>query len=319
MLAFSSILLMVSVGALPEDQVTTTQVRETVQRSIPFIEEKGLWWIEKKKCVSCHRGGNMIWSLNAAKQHGFEVSARLTEWTDWSTDKSLSKNDKGKTVGLGNKEGVAQILLSSGHSSIAPDQKETRQKLTALLFDDQQPDGSWKPGGQLPFQKRTVPETTSVSTMWLTLTLLREGNEKSKPVVDKAIQFIKASAPGKSTEWYAVRLLLAVQAKDSEVRDQMVKQLRSLQKPDGGWGWMVADDSDALGTGMALYALVVAGLDQGDASIKRAQQFLVSTQRKDGSWPVKGTKEKKKASVQETAVYWGTCWAVIGLVESLPQ
>ncbi|QDV49118.1 prenyltransferase/squalene oxidase repeat-containing protein [Gimesia fumaroli] len=319
MLAFSSLLLMVSAGALPEDQVTTTQVRETVQRSIPYIEEKGLWWIEKKKCVSCHRGGNMVWSLHAAKQHGFEVSDQLQEWTDWSTDKSLSKNDKGKTVGLGNKEGVVQILLSSGHSSIAPDQKETRQKLAALLLDGQQPDGSWKAGGQLPFQKRPAAETNTVSTMWLALTLIREGNEKSAPVVEKAMQFINASPPGKSTEWYAVRLLLAVQAKDSEVRDQMLKQLHSLQKPDGGWGWMVADESDALGTGMALYALLEAGVNREDASIKQAQQFLVSTQRKDGSWPVKGTKEKKKASVQETAIYWGTCWAVISLVESLPQ
>ncbi|MCA9020956.1 MAG: hypothetical protein KDA74_12490, partial [Planctomycetaceae bacterium] len=74
-----------------------------------------------------------------------------------------------------------------------------------------------------------------------------------------------------------------------------------------------------LGTGMALYALLEAGVDRQDATVKRAQQFLVSTQRPDGSWPVKGTKEKKKANVEETAVYWGTCWAVIGLVESLPR
>ncbi|MCA9020445.1 MAG: hypothetical protein KDA74_09905, partial [Planctomycetaceae bacterium] len=248
MIAFSSLLLILSVGASPENQVTTTQIRETVQRSIPYIEEKGTWWIEQKKCVSCHRSGNMIWSLNAAKQHGFQVSDQLQEWTDWSTDKSLSKNDKGTIVGLGNKEGVAQILLSSDRAKTTPEQTETRQKLAALLPDGQLPDGSWKAGGQLPFQKRPAPETNSVSTMWLALTLLREGQETGTPVVEKAMQFIKASPPGKSTEWYAVRLLLAVQTKDSALRDQMVEQLRSLQKPDGGWGWMVADESDALGT-----------------------------------------------------------------------
>jgi len=320
MFAIGSILLTVSMAALPAEQPTTIQVRETIQRSIPYIEEKGLWWIEQKKCVTCHRGGTMVWSLGSAKRNGFQVSDRLDEWLQWAADQSLSKNEKGTIVGLGNKEGVAQILLSFDRPSVNPDQMEARKKLSALLLDDQQPDGSWKAGGQLPFQKRPALETNSVSTMWLTLTLLREGtNKENAQAVAQAMQYIKASPPGKSTEWYVVRLLLAVQEKDSDLRDQMVSQLRSLQKPDGGWGWMVADESDALGTGMALYALVVAGLDRQDASVKGAQQFLVSTLRDDGSWPVRGTKEKKKASIEETAVFWGTTWAVIGLVESLPQ
>lgn len=133
MLAFSSLLLMLSLGAPAEDQVTTAQVRETVQRSIPYIEEKGLWWIEQKKCVTCHRVGTMVWSLQAAKQHGFEVSPRLEEWTQWSIDGSLAKNDKGKITGLGNKEGVAQLLLSLDPAQASPEQQATREKLTALL------------------------------------------------------------------------------------------------------------------------------------------------------------------------------------------
>lgn len=320
MFALSSLLLTLSIGALPDAQPTTVQIRETVQRSIPFIEEKGLWWIEEKKCVTCHRVGNMVWSLQAAKQRGFTVSKRLAEWRQWSIDKTLANNDKGKITGLGNKEGVVQILLSLDQADKNPDLKETRNKLAAILLEDQQPDGSWKAGGQLPFQKRPAAETNAVSTMWLTLALLtEEKNEASPAAVANAMKFLEASSPGKSVEWYAVRLLLAVQTGDTQVRDQMIKQLRSQQHPDGGWGWMIADDSDALGTGLALYALVVAGVDRNDPAVKGAQQFLVSTQRDDGSWPVRGTKEKKKASVQETAVYWGTTWAVMGLVESLPR
>lgn len=320
MFALSSLLLTLSIGALPDAQPTTVQIRETVQRGIPYIEEKGLWWIEEKKCVTCHRVGNMVWSLQTAKQNGFEVSERLAEWKQWSIDKSLAKNDKGKITGLGNKEGVAQILLSLDQADKNPDLKETRNKLAAILLEDQQPDGSWKAGGQLPFQKRPAAETNAVSTMWLTLALLtEEKNEASPAAVANAMKFLEASSPGKSVEWYAVRLLLAVQTGDTQVRDQMIKQLRSQQHPDGGWGWMIADDSDALGTGLALYALVVAGVDRNDPAVKGAQQFLVSTQRDDGSWPVRGTKEKKKASVQETVVYWGTTWAVMGLVESLPE
>ncbi len=320
MIALSSLVLAVSLGALPEEAPTTSQIRETVQRSIPFIEEKGQWWITKKKCVSCHRGGNMVWSLSLAKRNGFEVSQKLEDWLQWSIEKSLSKNEKGNVVGLANKEGVAQILLTFDRSNLKPDQTESRNQLTALLSHGQLPDGSWKAGGQLPLQKRSKAESSSVSTIWLALTLLVEGNSpESNQTLERALKFIKQSTPGKSVEWYAVRLLLAVQMKDEKLRDEFAKKLRSLQKPDGGWGWIVTDESDALGTGMALYALVRAGLNSKDPAIKGAQQFLVSTQRDDGSWPVKGTKEKKKNSIAETAVFWGATWAVMGLVESLPQ
>lgn len=318
MLSLGSVLLFATIGALPEAQPTTIQIRETVQRSIPYIEKQGLWWIEKKKCVTCHRGGTMIWSLSAAKQNGFTVSDRLEEWRDWAIEKSLSKNDKGKVVGLGNREGVAQILLSIDLGPLKSEQAANRKKLAALLRDGQRPNGSWKAGGQLPFQKRAKSETDHVSTMWLALALLVEGvDDENRQIVENALQHIQSGSPGKSVEWYATRLLLAVQNKNTTLRDQFVERLREQQKPNGGWGWMLADESDALGTGMALYALVRAGVDSKAPVIQKAQQFLVSTQRDDGSWPVKGTKEKKKGSVEETAVYWGTTWAVIGLVESL--
>ena len=81
----------------------------------------------------------------------------------------------------------------------------------------------------------------------------------------------------------------------------------------------MGEKSDALGTGMSAYTLLRAGVDFDDVTIKRAQRFLIDTQRDDGSWAVKGTKANKKDRIEETAVYWGTTWAVIGLVESLPN
>jgi len=202
MLSLSSLLLFVTIGALPEEQPTVIQIRETVQRSIPYIEKQGLWWIEKKKCVTCHRGGTMIWSLSAAKQNGFTVSDRLDKWRDWAIEKSLSKNDKGKITGLGNKEGVAQILLSSDRTDLKPEQAVNWKKLAALLREEQQPDGSWKAGGQLPFQKRAKSETDSVSTMWLALTLLvAGGGGENDQIIEHALKYIQGSSPGKSVEW----------------------------------------------------------------------------------------------------------------------
>lgn len=317
MFALYTILAVAVAGVSSPEAPTDQQVQSAVERSIPFIEEKGEWWIEKKECVSCHRVGNMVWSLGDARRRGFDVSDQFVEWVQWAADASLSTNDKDKVVGLLNKEGVAQILFSLDRDA---KQADTRKQLTALLLDEQQPDGSWKPGGQLPSQKRPKPETTSVSTMWIALALASEGPDKqSSGTIKRAIESIKPSPPGKSTEWYAVQLLLATARNDQAQRDHFVTELRGQQQADGGWGWLVGDPSDALGTGMAMYALARAGVDRGDPAIKNAQQFLISTQRDDGSWRVQGTKANKKDRVEETAVYWGTTWAALGLMATLPD
>ncbi|MBL4883913.1 MAG: terpene cyclase/mutase family protein [Planctomycetaceae bacterium] len=320
MFAFSTILLAVSAITVPVEKPTTQQVRETIQRSIPYIEKEGDWWIEQKKCVSCHRGSTMVWSLGAAKRNGFEVSDRLEEWSSWVDESALTVNENGKIAGAANKEGVAQILLSYKSNSPDTNRAETRKNLTAILRDSQLPDGSWKPGGQLPGQKRDILETTSVSTMWLTLALLAEGaNAENGKIIEQAMTHIKKSPPGKSTEWYVMKLLVAVETKDNKTRDQMNKDLNKQQAADGGWGWIVGENSDALGTGLALYALLQAGQDKQSSQVQRAQAFLVSTQLEDGSWSVLGTKEIKKDRVEKTAVFWGATWAVIALVDSLPE
>lgn len=52
--------------------------------------------------------------------------------------------------------------------------------------------------------------------------------------------------------------------------------------------------------------------------IRGGASFLRKTQQEGGSWPVHGTKKDKRGRVEPTATYWGSCWAVLGLLETLP-
>lgn len=313
-----------------------TELRATIQRSVPYIEDRGTWWIEKKKCVSCHRVGTMVWSLTAAQAHGFSVSEELAQWRDWTLDASLKTNQKGKLVGTGNLEGLAQLLQVPQPNRERVDDYAT---LTRLMVEGQQASGQWTAGGQLPFQKRPQAETNLVSTMWIAWALARV--EKSQPTATSAgagartaIQQIREAEPGISTEWFVTRLLLAYELGEQAEIKRWRDALLSHQHDDGGWGWLVADSSDALATGMSLFALAGATptsrplrQTKGDSAatakdgnpIQAARQFLVASQREDGTWPVKGTKAKKKDRVEETAVYWGTTWAVLGLLATLPD
>lgn len=309
-----------SIAVLPElthgEEPTDQAVREAIQRGLPSIEERGQWWIEEKDCVSCHRVDMMVWSLTAARAHGFGVSEKLPEWTDWAVTSSLAPNDEGVPTGRTNKEGVAHLLLAGRGLIPGPD---TRSQLASLLDDGQQPDGFWKAGGQLPSQKRPAAETDAVSTMWLALALAAEGSADARPAVEAALQAVANGPAAVSTEWHALQILLAVQTQQADMRDQGIASLRATQQSDGGWGWLLADESDALGTGIALYALRGAGVGRDDPAIVRGRDALLQLQRDNGTWPVRGTKEKKKDRVEETATYWGTTWAVLGLLATLPD
>ena len=209
---------------------------------------------------------------------------------------------------------MAQILLADVAKQHEAD-SDSRTKLVGLIRSGQTENGSWKPGGQLPSQKRPKPETAEVSTMWLTLALTKDLLEDHE-TIKKAFASLSESGEGKNTEWLVVRSLLAAQL--NQDAEQLVAELKRRQQTDGGWPWLVGDQSDALATGMAIFALLRSGMSADDDAIQRSQQFLLESQLENGTWKVNGTKANKKDRVQETATYWGTAWATLALVEGLP-
>ncbi len=297
----------------------TEEVREAIAKSLPFIVEKGQWWIDEKKCVSCHRVSFMTWSLSAAKQHGFEVDAKLNEWQDWFLKQLVSEREKGGLVGEGNLEGLAQFLLSREQTGESAECATAYSKFVELIVKGQQADGTWKAGGQLPSQKRPGPETAMVSTMWNALALGTVPDEAAVQSRQKALDKIHAAKPGESNEWFVARLLIERQFGTADTLAPRIKTVLDRQNADGGWGWKLKDPSDALATGQSLYVLRKAGVAVDNPAIEGGQKFLIETQLKDGSWSVPGTKKSKKGQPAETSTYWGTCWAAIGLLETLPE
>ncbi len=150
--------------------------------------------------------------------------------------------------------------------------------------------------------------------MWTLLALKSYAGEELPAEVQKdAEAFLAPAQPGRSTEWHAVRLLL--KPKDAALCGAVLK----LQHEDGGWGWLAGEPSDAFGTGLALYALGKSGLPADHEARRRAVAFLKATQQSDGSWAVPSTRARDNNKVNKTAIYWGTAWAIIGLVDTQPQ
>jgi squalene-hopene/tetraprenyl-beta-curcumene cyclase len=293
------------------------QARQAAERAIPYIEKNGTAWIKERNCLSCHFSGYMLWSLRDAGQRGFAIDkGKLAESTRWAMGQP--KDGHGH-------EGAAQMLIARDRS----DRSEETLKLIATLRDTiipgQQEDGFWKPGGQLPAQKRPLSETTQVSTMLCVLALdsLDPPNEKGITSRDKGLAWLKKTPPnGKnsavSSEWYAVRLLIEKKFGDPKQVKALRDKILSAQKPDGGWGWLWADPSDAFGAGISVYALCQVGVSNSHPAIEKAWRFLIETQTDNGSWIVNGTKNSTKSKPHPFSSFWGSTWALLGLSHSLP-
>jgi hypothetical protein len=295
------------------------QARQTAERVIPFIQQKGTAWIKERSCLSCHYAGYMLWSLRDAGQRGFTVDqGKVAESATWG----MSQSD---VHGFGF-EGAAQMLIARDRS----DQGETTRKriksLRDVIVSGQAEAGFWNPGGQLPAQKRPLTETTQVSTMLCVLALgsLEEPNEKGIASRDKGLTWLKQTppngeSPAVSSEWYALRLVIEKKFGDPKHVEALRDKILSAQHSDGGWGWLWADKSDAFGTGVSVYALSQVGVPNSDAAIQKAWRFLIETQTENGSWIVNGTKNATKDKPHPFSSFWGSTWALLGLSHSLPD
>ncbi len=309
-------------AARADDLPTAADVRAAAERGLASLEKRGVAWITERKCVSCHTVAFTLWSHNEARRRGLAVDAdKLAGWTRFALDDTLKRGSGGSGSST-----LAQLLLSRDPATKA----EEYEKLQALLLERQSPDGSF------PFDGQGGRFPADVSTSWALLALAsRDAPADADPKAseawakgrDRAREWLKAADGSDSTEALQLRLLVAVRFGDAAAADRSRKELLARQNEDGGWAYRKGvRESDAFATGQALYALSQAGGAAGDAAIRRGQKFLLEAQREDGAWAVATRNVHEWPATEErlkkTDViygYWGSGWATIGLLSTLPD
>jgi squalene cyclase len=121
-----------------------------------------------------------------------------------------------------------------------------------------------------------------------------------------------------------LRLLLAAQSENSRDRlKSKIDEVLALQNEDGGWSQLPDLKSDAFSTGEALYTLSVSGTSNDHPSLKRGVNFLVATQRPDGSWLMESRSTPDGSPGSSKLLTPITCaassWAVLGLTTLVPN
>jgi len=301
--------------------------QKAAERSLAFLAKDGLAWKEKRQCASCHHVPMTLWSLNEAKRSGYAIDEKaLADLTAFT----VAADDRAKLFARGPQQpkklvSLGPLLLSLALQAGETKDKATRERLDkalSVLATDQTDEGFWQlADGRLP-----MIASPDVMTSLTLLALPSQGGpetKETKAAREKAMKWLASAAPDDTLQSTALRLVLRQRlGASSKELQPLAKQILSKQNADGGWSQTKEMASDAFATGQGLYALVAAGVGPEDAAIKKAQAFLVKTQKPDGSWtmtsrPMKpgGAGSKDVAPITHA----GTAWGTLGLVRSAPK
>lgn len=225
---------------------------------------------------------------------------------------------------------LGQLLLGGHAAANDSTNAEFRMGVIDLMKSRQLADGSWAPGNQFASMRQwSLPTANQATTMWAALALARYDARNPQPdmqaeQIKRAIAYQRQQPPQSANrEWLAVRLLFERQFGTNEEVSKLRQLLLDARNTDGGWGWQNEVPSDPYSTGIALYALAKVGGDQATL-FGDARKYLLTSQQADGSWltPAKNiskTTVPERLKVRDEIYhYWGTAWAALGLLETLP-
>lgn len=319
--------------AWSEDDPLASRMRSTIERGLKFIQEDAVKWRNEKTCSTCHHGSMTMWVQLEARSRGFEISdAILQENVKWAKERILERLDLPRD----NRPGWSMVNTPAIYMALTAHAVPTQEVISAddlqlvgrHLLRHQEDNGAWMWSSAPP---KNIPppffESDEVATRlaWLALAPLAtspaEDTQTYRTSLSRAEAWLKTQPLAQTTQAAVLRLLMKLQstAPPEELR-AAVDGLNALQCSDGGWSQLPNRPSDAYATGQVLYALRLAEVAPDAEPILKGVQFLIRTQRDDGSWPMMRRTQTGEAPSQNMVpiTYFGSAWATLGLLRSLP-
>jgi uncharacterized protein with WD repeat len=309
------------------------QAREAAERGLAFLETDAAKWRKERQCATCHHGTMTVWAMSEAKSQGYAVAAEtLKDVAGWTKER-LKDIDKPRDTRPGwNMVSTPAVYLAVMAQAVPKQEAVSADELKRIaghLVRHQENDGSWA-WSLAPAKNRPPPvfESDEVVTLLAYVALgphvPADPKEKSeaRDGREKAAAWLKKAEPSTTTQALALRLFRDVRAGNTPKElAPGIDAFLGRQNKDGGWGQDKDLPSDAYATGQALYFLSLAGLKNDRAEVRRGVTFLVANQKEDGSWPMTSRAHpgEKPFTNPVPVTYFGTAWATLGLVRSVPK
>ncbi len=240
-------------------------------------------------CVGCHHQPFAGRVFGAVKAAGLEANGKLRQLLldGMVVEGARAMNDL-PLINPGGGGYQAYTYPLAGMAEMGEPTSALTDAMVHFIAESQSPDGSWT---ELT-TRAPLGESSITRTMMAISAMKTYGWPARQAELDARIARARKwllTAPGLTTVEEADRLtgLWLAGAAKPDLR-KVAAKLLSAQRADGGWAQTPHFDSDAYGTGVAMYSLRKAGmLKAPDKTYQRGAAFLLNTQFPDGSWYVR--------------------------------
>jgi hypothetical protein len=321
-------------------RATTTQVQQTVERTIKYLQTESAAWWNTRKCAACHHVPMPLWALGEAERRGYAIDRKFvadaTESLLGSKDKLMASRvfpnpsdpPDPRPQGRGLNMGLPFLAVAARSlPRLTEGQKQSLRLIAEEIVKKQRPDGSWEFFATL--RRPPINESQTTDAAWIILALQgatgADAPEPQRAALSKAIAWLTAAKPSNLHQDKVLKVLLGVRSgKPRKALRRTIDELLALQRADGGWSQTVPElKSDAFATGQTLYVLSLAGFTAERPEIQRGIDFLVATQKPDGSWPMisRSTPDGSPGSAKLLTPITCTAssWATLGLARLVPK
>jgi hypothetical protein len=349
--------------AQPEKQKSEAEaVHKAVVRALPLlIKASAHEYPKHRECFSCHNQAVPAVALRLAQSRGFDIGDQTLRLIAEHTESDLNGAIEDYRRGQGQPGGVIRAgyaLWALEAGGWTPD--ETTASVAHYLDVVQSDRNRWPPRANRPPSESSAFTATALALRGLkafgpaikseasgtapTGTKAQPNSDKATAQRERALRWLEETKP-LETEDRVFRLWgLKTAGGSGESITSAAKDLLQTQRPDGGWSQLdtpvvpakaktkdgkndPAFASDAYATGSALVALHMAGgISTDHPDYRRGLDFLLRTQRTDGTWFIKSRSRPFQTYFESGFPHGpdqfisaaGSAWATAALVLACP-
>ncbi|MEM1297152.1 MAG: hypothetical protein AAGH89_17435 [Verrucomicrobiota bacterium] len=299
-------------------------IRQAVAEALPVIEAGSRGSAEERRCFTCHNQGLPILVTIEARKHGFQIDTENLTRQVKHTAAHLTRGKRNYEAGYGqggkaDTAGMALwVLGTAGHPP-----SEVSDAVVQFLLSWNADSPHWKPQSDRPPSEGSFFTSTYLALRGLQGYSREKHRERIAIRRDAALNWLVKTEPEETED--AVFRLRTLHLLGAETTPAAAHLLR-LQRADGGWGQLPDLPTEAYSTGSTLVALRESGtLETNSEEFRRGIQFLLDSQRPDGTWHVESRSHPIQEPYESSFPHGedqfisssGTCWAILALLAGL--
>lgn len=304
----------------PEEPVAA---KLSLARAARFLDDAAITWTNERKCGSCHTNYAYLMARSSLRDVS-PVPPEVRKFFEGRAENWEAAKPRWDT----------EVLATA--ATLAFDDAQTTGKLHPLtrkaldwMWKLQREDGSWN------WLKCDWPPAESDDYYGVAFVAVGVGaapenyaqSETAQRGLARIRQYLNTNKPANAH--HRLMLLWASLKTGGLMTDAdralTIKELRALQRPDGGWSvrtlWgerkrhdgtmedLSNPASDAYATGLVVYVLRQAGIPAGETALQRGLAWLKANQRESGRWFVRSLSTDRNHYLS----HFGTAYAVMAL------